>query len=71
MNDKCPYCGRDDCLKVVTETDCPLCRGTGIGQHGDPDTSRCTYPGCRWGVITISPVYVWGCCDEPVVDEVW
>ena len=71
MNDKCPYCGRGDCLKVVTETDCPLCRGTGIGQHGDPDTSRCTYPGCVGGVITISPVYVWGCCDGPVVDGAW
>lgn len=23
------------------ERDCHLCRGTGIGQHGDPDTSRC------------------------------
>lgn len=21
--------------------DCGLCMGTGIGQHGDPDTSRC------------------------------
>ena len=20
---------------------CSLCQGTGIGQHGDPDTSRC------------------------------
>lgn len=20
---------------------CPTCLGTGIGQHGDPDTSRC------------------------------
>ncbi len=20
---------------------CGLCRGTGIGQHGDPDTSKC------------------------------
>ena len=22
--------------------DCQLCQGTGIGQHGDPDTSKCT-----------------------------
>lgn len=21
--------------------DCPTCQGTGIGQHGDPDTSKC------------------------------
>ena len=22
-------------------TDCTTCDGTGIGQHGDPDTSKC------------------------------
>lgn len=27
--------------------ECALCQGTGIGQHGDPDTSRCSACGGR------------------------
>ena len=27
--------------------DCALCAATGIGQHGDPDTSRCNRCGGR------------------------
>ena len=27
--------------------DCPKCQGTGIGQHGDPDTSKCSACGGR------------------------
>jgi len=26
----------------MTSEECTLCCGTGIGQFGDPDTSRCT-----------------------------
>lgn len=28
-------------IKHEGKIDCQTCRGTGIGQHGDPDTSRC------------------------------
>lgn len=34
-----------------TDSDCTLCAGTGIGQHGDPDTSRCTRCGGRGYMI--------------------
>lgn len=57
---ECEECGEPglitcgDCGKEyeTTDTECPhcpencgLCAGTGIGQHGDPDTSTC--PSCR------------------------
>ena len=29
-------------MGIESTLDCPVCSGTGIGQHGDPDTSRCT-----------------------------
>ncbi len=32
----CPTCAEPD-----DEPVCPVCDGTGIGQHGDPDTSVC------------------------------
>ncbi|HET9685111.1 MAG TPA: hypothetical protein VFP15_13485 [Gemmatimonadaceae bacterium] len=28
-------------LDADEHPDCRLCQGTGIGQHGDPDTSKC------------------------------
>ena len=28
---------------------CPMCHGTNIGQHGDPNTSPCTY--CKNGEV--------------------
>lgn len=39
-DDKCPECDEDedDC---TCPADCPNCAATGIGQYGDPDTSRC------------------------------
>ena len=30
------------CLNDAEGEDCYLCKGTGIGQHGPPDTSICT-----------------------------
>ena len=27
---------------MTKKVDCYACRGTGIGLHGDPDTSKCT-----------------------------
>jgi hypothetical protein len=27
--------------KEIADNECSLCAGTGIGQYGDPDTSRC------------------------------
>ena len=40
----------DDCVEEEEEEEqedeeCDLCQGTGIGQHGDPDTSRCSQCG--------------------------
>ena len=29
------------------DRDCPKCQGTGIGRHGDPDTSKCGKCGGR------------------------
>lgn len=43
------------------DTDCELCDGTGIGQHGDPDTSRCAMCGGS-GVVGDDD-------DDP--DEAW
>lgn len=28
-------------VEELEDDTCELCRGTGIGQHGDPDTSKC------------------------------
>lgn len=28
-------------VEELEDDACPLCRGTGIGQFGDPDTSKC------------------------------
>lgn len=28
--------------KMKVTYDCATCQGTGIGQHGDPNTSRCS-----------------------------
>ena len=36
--------------------DCRDCQGTGIGQHGDPDTSKCTTCLGR-GYIADDPFY--------------
>jgi len=41
----CPECGSYDLdepeLDEESDLSCDTCRGTGIGQHGDPDTSIC------------------------------
>ena len=31
----------DDCVEGPEDDACWTCRGTGIGQFGDPDTSKC------------------------------
>lgn len=42
-----------DCAEIASkcrcegDRNCSLCAGTGIGQHGDPDTSKCTVCGGR------------------------
>lgn len=41
----------DDCVEEdefdeeEEDEECDLCQGTGIGQHGDPNTSRCSQCG--------------------------
>ena len=39
--DLCPDCRPGEQEDEDDDRDCPDCIGTGIGQHGDPDTSRC------------------------------
>ena len=37
--------------------DCGFCDGTGIGQHGDPNTSRCSYcAGRGYHTHTVDPL---------------
>ena len=61
---QCPNCGVSGSVQDADEVDCPMCRGTGIGQHGDPDTSRCTYPECIRGVVSVDPYLICTECDH-------
>ena len=40
---QCLSCYEDE--HEEPDTSCPTCQGTGIGQHGDPDTSKCRHCG--------------------------
>jgi len=50
----CDKCGErwdsdvdEECPQGCNDRTCSLCLGTGIGQHGDPDTSKCYACGGR------------------------
>jgi len=42
---------------------CPQCEGTGIGRHGDPNTSKCTR--CNGRGYLIEPVYLEDRDEDP------
>ena len=40
--ERCEECNKAKCICHANDMNCGTCAGTGIGQHGDPDTSKCT-----------------------------
>jgi hypothetical protein len=62
MSDRCPDCGEPE---DACECDamCSLCAGSGIGQHGDPDTSRCSACGGS-GAARVADEDLWARADE-------
>lgn len=50
------FAGIEDADDVDDSDTCGTCAGTGIGQHGDPDTSKCTACGGRGYFVDESEV---------------